>query len=168
MKWYGEQINCKILDYLPSSIWCRVTNVKPESIFMALLCLLWQFLTWISWLPSGLCSKFALWDGERPLKAMIIQIKCDNRNVMWISWCLVAIVLQVAKGKLFYTSLPAFFLWNGSVFTCTCILCCLGTSKLRCLSVHTVYTVRTPTSLWYVPSGPCSCVRYVQMHCLCT
>ena len=73
VKWYGEQINCKILDYLPSSIWCRVTNVKPESIFMALLCLLWQFLTWISWLPSGLCSKFALWDGERPLKAILMQ-----------------------------------------------------------------------------------------------
>ena len=150
-----------------------MTKVKPESIFMALLCLLWQFLTWISWLPSGLCSKFALWDGERPLKAMILQRKCNNRNVMWISWCLVAIVLQVAKGKLFYTSLPAFFLWNGSVFTCTCILCCLGILQSYAAwayipYLHTVYTVHTPTSLWYVPSGPCSCVRYVQMHCFCT
>ena len=135
-----------------------MTKVKPESIFMALLCLLWQFLTWISWLPSGLCSKFALWDGERPLKAMILQRKCNNRNVMWISWCLVAIVLQVAKGKLFYyTSLPAFFSVKWQCVHVYLYSMLPGyTSKLRCLSVHC-----TPTSLWYVPSGPCSCVRYM-------
>ena len=76
----NRSITYNILNYLPSSIWCLVTKVKPESIFMALLCLLWQFLTWTSWLPSGLCSKFALWDGERPLKAIIIQIKCNNKK----------------------------------------------------------------------------------------
>ena len=167
MKWYGEQINCKILDYLPSSIWCLVTKVKPESIFMALLCLLWQFLTWTSWLPSGLCSKFALWDGERPLKAMIIQRKCNNRNVMWISWCLVAIVLQVAKGKLFYTSLPAFF---SVKWQCVHVyLYSMLPGYFKATLPERTYSVHcTPTSLWYVPSGPCSCVRYVQMHCLCT
>ena len=69
-----------ILDKLPSSIWCLVTKVKPERIFMALLCFLWQLLTWTSWLPSGLCSKFALWDGERPLKAILMQRKCDVVN----------------------------------------------------------------------------------------